>query len=111
MGSRPTGAGTRIGAMTNVVPPWASGDARGTIVRVWVVPGAARAGVAGTHGDALKVRVAAPAERGRATRAVLDLLAASVGAPVELEAGPTSRRKRVLVVGLEPAEVARRLAS
>ncbi len=62
-------------------------------IDVWVVPGSSRDSVDGPHGDALKVRVTAPADRGRANEAVAALLAAHFDAPVTLVAGPTSRRK------------------
>ena len=85
--------------------------ADGTLVlRLRVQPGARRDAVVGRHGDALKVAVAAPADRGRANEAVLDLVAGvlGVGRPaVELVAGASSRTKRVAVRGLT-AEAARR---
>lgn len=64
--------------------------------------------MAGRHGDAWKLRVAAPPERGRANAAVVSLVAATLGVPrkdVELVSGETSREKVVLVHGLA-AEVA-----
>jgi len=40
----------------------------GASVRVWVVPGANATEVAGLHGGALRVRLAAPPVQGRPTR-------------------------------------------
>jgi uncharacterized protein len=75
-------------------------------VAVWVVPGASRSGIAGAHGDALKVRVSVPPESGRANRAVEGLLSALLGSPASVIRGPASRRKTVEVPGLAPHEVA-----
>jgi uncharacterized protein len=86
-------------------------DASGDVL-LWlhVQPGAARTGVAGLHGDALKVKVAAAAERGRANAAVARLLAGELGvrpSDVEVVSGHASRRKRVRVRGIDPDRVAR----
>jgi uncharacterized protein (TIGR00251 family) len=73
-------------------------------------PGAGRSAVVGRHGDALKVRVAAPPERGRANDALAGLLAEEFGVKandVELVSGATSRSKRFRVRGVEPEEVPR----
>lgn len=88
---------------------WASPDGDGTLIEVWVVAGASRTEIAGEHDGALRVRVAPPAERGRANRALLDLLGGTLGAGVEMVAGETGRRKRVRASGIAPAEVARLL--
>ncbi len=75
-------------------------------------PGAGRTQVVGRHGDALKVRVAAPPERGRANEAVAALLVESFGLTtkqVTLVAGETSRSKRFRLDGVEPDAVAKRL--
>ena len=77
---------------------------------VWVVPGAKRSQVVGYHGDALRVRVAAPPEKGRANRAVIDLLEDLLGFRLRLMSGAGSRRKRFVVVGVAPSEVSARLA-
>lgn len=77
-------------------------------------PGAGRSQVAGRHGTALKVRVAAPPERGRANEAVGDLLATTFGLPrrsVVLVAGETSRSKRFRLEGVDPDTFAVRLAA
>ena len=78
----------------------------GTLLTVWVVPGAKRTNVVGAHGDAVKVRVAAPAEGGRANKAMIRLLQDRTNAPCVLQRGHGSRRKSVLIGGLEPREVA-----
>lgn len=96
---------TRIGTMT----PWAGPDDDGTLLEVWVVAGASRTAVAGEHAGALRVQVAAPAERGRANRALLALLGGGLGVTVELVAGQTARRKRIRAIGISPTEAVRRL--
>lgn len=79
---------------------------------MWAVPGASRSEVAGMHGQALRVRVAAPPENGAANREIVRLLAEALGVrprDVVVEAGAASRRKRVRVRGVDPAVAARRL--
>jgi uncharacterized protein YggU (UPF0235/DUF167 family) len=79
---------------------------------VKVTPGAGRDAVVGWLGDAVKVAVRAPAERGRANAAVERVLAAALGvAPgrVHIAAGGASPRKVAVVEGLDAAEVHRRL--
>jgi uncharacterized protein (TIGR00251 family) len=49
--------------------------------------------------------VAAPPEKGRANQELLGFVSASLKRPVELLSGSTSRRKRLLVVDLEPEQV------
>jgi len=50
-------------------------------LKLKVVPGAGSAGIVGWLGPALKVRVTAPAEKGKANAAVTALLAAELGLP------------------------------
>jgi uncharacterized protein (TIGR00251 family) len=83
-------------------------------LRLRVSPGAARAAVVGRHGAAWKVRVAAPAEGGRANEAVVRLLAASLHVPardVAIVSGHASRDKTISLAGLDVDEAERRLAA
>ena len=79
-----------------------------------VSPGAKRSAVVGRHGGGWKVRVAAPAEGGRANAAVVRLLADSLhvaSSDVEIVSGHTSRDKTISLTGLDAAEIERRLAA
>ncbi|HJQ84708.1 MAG TPA: DUF167 domain-containing protein [Candidatus Binatia bacterium] len=93
---------------------WLEPAVDGCVLHLWVVPGSSRSGVVGPHGDALRVRVIAPPERGAANREVLTLVAHVLGVgagDVTLEAGGGGRRKRVRVRGVAAAEARRRLVS
>ena len=78
---------------------------------VKVVAGAKRDRIAGWLGDALKVTVAAPPERGRANRAVADLLGRTLGVAVRLVDGERSPRKVFDVASLDEQQVRQRLAA
>ncbi len=85
-----------------------------TRLRLRVAPGARRAGIAGRHGEGWKVRVAAPAEGGRANEAVLRLVAETLALPraaVTLVSGHGGRDKIVELDGIDPVEIERRLTS
>jgi uncharacterized protein (TIGR00251 family) len=72
------------------------------VLTVHLQPGAKRSEVAGVHGDALKIRLAAPAVDGRANAALLEFVAQRLGlarSAVELKSGRTSRRKSLRVIG------------
>jgi uncharacterized protein (TIGR00251 family) len=103
--SRPLGAATSE-ATVDLVSPFRP-HPEGTEVSVWVVPGASRTEITGVHDGAVRVRVAAPPEGGKATAKTLRLLATVTNAPVRLLSGGSSRRKRVLVEGVGPEKVSR----
>ena len=78
-----------------------------------VQPRSRESAVAGRHGDALKVRLAAPPVDGAANEELVRFLAERLDVPrraIHLVAGHTARRKVVDVDGLSDAEAARRLA-
>ncbi len=67
-----------------------------------VQPGAKRTEISGLHGEALKIRLAAPPIEGRANEALLRFVADKFGVPmrqVELKQGGQSRHKVVMVTG------------
>jgi uncharacterized protein (TIGR00251 family) len=74
------------------------------VLHVHVQPRAGRTAVVGRHGDAVKLRVAAPPVDDRANTAVVELLAELFGvkaAGVELVSGATSRVKRFRIRGAD----------
>ena len=81
----------------------------GASLVVWVVPGARRTEIVGLHGDALRIRIAQPAERGRANKAVARLLSEELGVQVRLASGASSRRKRFVVAGMSVGELAEKV--
>jgi uncharacterized protein len=79
-------------------------DGDGVTVSVQVQPRAGRTAVIGRHGDALKVRVAAPPVDDRANEATIALLAELLDvAPtsIELVSGARSRLKRLRARNVE----------
>lgn len=81
-------------------------------IQIKVVPKASRDRVAGTIGDAIKVCVTAPPERGKANKAVAAVLAKALGVPrsaVRIVAGVTSQRKTVEIDGISDEDARARL--
>jgi uncharacterized protein (TIGR00251 family) len=81
-------------------------------LRVRVSPGAKQGGVVGRHGDAWKIRVAAPPENGRANDALMRLLADTLSVPrdtVTLVSGHSARDKVVELTGIDASHVEERL--
>lgn len=77
-----------------------------------IVPNAKRSEVVGKYGEAVKVKVAAPAVDGKANAALLNFIAGKLGVPsrsVSLAAGDKSRDKLIVVESLEADEMKRRL--
>lgn len=84
------------------MPSWINESSGSFTLTLHVQPGAKRTEVAGTHGDALKIRLAAPPIDGKANEALLSYLAAQFGVSrrqVDLVSGHASRRKLVRVMG------------
>ncbi len=87
----------------------AAGDGRITLT-LHIQPGAKKTEFAGLHGDALKIRLAAPPVDGKANEALVRFVADTLGLPrsaVELKSGHTSRRKVLEVSGADTDRVAR----
>jgi uncharacterized protein (TIGR00251 family) len=101
------------GDVFDVVGRPSEDDQAEIVVRVHVQPGAGRTAVVGRFGDALKLKVGAPPEGGRANEAVATLLATTLGVgrdAVNLTSGASSRTKRFRVGPVDVEESRRLLA-
>jgi len=86
---------------------------RGAIIPVKAVPGSSRERIVGVLGESLKIATAAPAEKGKANKAIAAILARALGTPgrdVKILSGRAARRKEFLAAGLSARQVRRRLA-
>ncbi len=79
-----------------------------------VAPKSSQDAIVGWHGEALKVKVRAAPEDGRANEAVIKVVAKVLGLPlksVTIASGQTSRNKRVRIQGLGLTVVKTRIDS
>ena len=79
---------------------------------MWVQPRASKTEVAGRHGGAVKIRIAAPPVDGAANEELIRFLAKALSLPrsaVRLKRGAAGRRKAVEIEGLDVREAERRL--
>ena len=93
----------QAGAMTPIELTAVDG---GVVITVHAQPGARRTEVVGRHGEAIKIRIAAPPVDDRANDALVAFLAETFGvrrSAVTIRSGSTSRHKRVLITGIELA--------
>ncbi len=70
---------------------------------VKIVPGSSKTAISGTLENMIKIKVAAPPEKGKANQSVIDLLAQELGIKkkaVTIVSGRTSPVKRIRVIGL-----------
>lgn len=91
---------------------WLRADGDGVVLTLHIQPGAKRTECAGLHGEALKIRLAAPPVDGKANEALIAFLSKALGvskSSVELISGETSRAKRVRVDGVDADGVRRAL--
>ena len=76
--------------------------ARRLTLTLHIQPGARKSGFAGLHGDALKVRIAAPAVDNKANAALVEFLSEALDVPksaIAIRLGATGRRKVVEIAG------------
>lgn len=91
---------------------WCRPAADGVRLAVHVQPRASRTEVVGRHGEALKIRLAAPPVDGAANEALVRFVAERLGvarSAVRIAAGETSRAKTVAVAGIAADEAERRM--
>lgn len=84
----------------------------GTVLTVHVQPKASRTECVGLHGEALKIRVAAPPVEGAANEELIRFVAHSLAVPasaVRIESGMSGRHKRVMIKGVTKEQVLSRL--
>jgi uncharacterized protein (TIGR00251 family) len=82
---------------------WLKPDGDGVLLSLHIQPGAKKTEVVGPHGDALKIRLAAPPVDGKANDALVAFVADKIcirRTAVELVSGQTSRAKRLRVTGV-----------
>ncbi len=80
---------------------WLKRDGSRQRLILHIQPGAKKTEVAGEHGDALKIRLAAPPVEGKANQKLIAWLADFFSVPqrdIELKSGETSRRKVVDII-------------
>ena len=93
---------------------WLRSDDDGVILNLHIQPGAKKTEVVGQHGEALKIRLAAPPVDGKANAALLAFVAQQLGvskSAVALVSGQTSRAKRVRADGIDEAYARQRFSS
>lgn len=77
-------------------------------LKLKVVPGSSRNQIVGWLGDALKIKVSAPPEKGKANEAVMDLIANELGInsdDIEIESGHSSPSKIIAIEGMDDAAI------
>ena len=77
---------------------------RGTILPVRAHAGSRKNGILGVHNGMLRVAVTAAPEKGKANKAIIEVLADELGVPkssIELVAGETSPQKKLLIAGVD----------
>jgi uncharacterized protein len=86
---------------------------QGTILPVRGQPGSRKNEIRGEQDGMLKVCVTQSPEKGKANKAIIELLAKSLGlrkSQIELLSGETSHQKRFLIHDITPQELAQKLA-
>ena len=104
-------AAIRPGRRTENDALWLHRRDKTVTLTLHVQPGARRTEAAGLHGDALKIRLAAPPVEGKANAALIEFIANRLGLPksaVRLVSGQTSRRK-ILELDAVPPDTEERL--
>ncbi len=80
----------------------------GVEIRIHIQPHASKTGIVGFHGEAVKIRIAAPPVDGQANTELFRFLAGQLGVPqqnVQIISGVSSRQKRVYIKGRTLTEI------
>jgi hypothetical protein len=87
-------------------------DADGVVFTAKIVPGSSRTTVAGVLDDMVKIRVAAPPEKGKANQCLVAYLAEQLGVKknqIDILAGQTNPVKQVRIAGISAATLLQKL--
>jgi uncharacterized protein (TIGR00251 family) len=90
---------------TSLIP---ADDFKGITITVKVVPGSSRTELVGMYGTAYKIRIAAPPERGKANKMLIEFLAEHFRIrrnAIQIISGKTSPLKQVLLRGVSSQDV------
>jgi uncharacterized protein (TIGR00251 family) len=84
-------------------------------IKIWVkvTPNSPRNQIQGLANDVWKIRIAAPPDKGKANKELLEFLAKKLNlskGSLRLLKGATSRNKSIGVIGLSPEEIVYRLS-
>ncbi|HUY02923.1 MAG TPA: DUF167 domain-containing protein [Rhodocyclaceae bacterium] len=93
---------------------WLRSDGGDVVLSLHIQPGAKKTELAGMHGAALKIRLAAPPVDGRANDCLIAYLADRLDVAkrrIALVSGASSREKRVRISGIDAASARARLAA
>jgi uncharacterized protein (TIGR00251 family) len=85
----------------------------GVEIRIHIQPRASKTEIVGLHGEAVKIRIAAPPVDGQANTELFRFLARQLGVPqqyVQIISGVSSRQKRVFIKGKTLTEIGAYLA-
>jgi uncharacterized protein (TIGR00251 family) len=81
---------------------------QGVEIRVKVVPGSSKTRIAGTLDDMLKVKIAAPPEKGKANKALIAFLAKMLSVKkndIEIVSGKTNPVKTLRILDVNSASI------
>ena len=86
--------------------------ADGVSITAKIVPGSSRTALAGTLNGMLKIKIASPAEKGKANQALIKFLASKLGLKnkdIEIISGQTNPVKQLKVASITPAMLTEKL--
>ncbi|MCF7955870.1 MAG: DUF167 domain-containing protein [Phycisphaerae bacterium] len=81
---------------------------QGVEIRVKVVPGSSKTQIRGTLGEMLKIKVAAPPEKGKANQSLIAFMAKLLGLKkndIEIISGKTNPVKVLRISGADPTAI------
>jgi uncharacterized protein (TIGR00251 family) len=88
-------------------------ESRETRLTVKVTPNAGRNEITGLTGDILRVRIAAPPEKGKANKELIDFLSEGLGvkkSDISIVSGLASRNKVIVISGIGRQEINNRIS-